>query len=318
MVQWHEEVSRRLEYDYWKRNTPRPSPSVGAQSNYASPGDTLPNDGYFSRSHRTHDGSHSPHRTRHQWRNTGEYPSRKIHSAFFPRPESHRPGFASPRAPSPPPWLDRHSKSGKRHTFKFPFSFGTESDASSEESGSSHNRSGKRYSHRNLGVSGEPRARPHSHEAYSRKARDISPDYTRRNSYRDPHPRPSKRHGSDRRSGYSPNIHADEPPQRSTSVRFREFALDPAAIGAEHAHPHLYARPASAYVPRRAEEDVRRASYSSRGGSSGSSSERSRPFTPAGHRAPKWANPAHSPRCVPVCVADNVVYTPGRPGIYER
>lgn len=321
MVQWHEEVSRRLEYDYWKRNTPRPSPSFGAHYNYVNPNSPIHNDGYFPRAQYRpppHVDQDPPYR-RHRRRSSAEHPSisRKVQSAFSPRSEARRPGFASPRAPSPPASPERRkSKTGKRFPFRSPFNFGTDSDASSEDSRSSpQDRSKKRSGrHRKLGVE-ESHARRHSHEAYSRKPRrDLSPDYRR--SYRDA-PGHTRRHGSDARV-YA-NAHGDD--SRSANVRIHPIpVVDP--VGPEipiHLHPR-YVRGTGNYLPRRGPDDRRRSSYSgSSGRSSGSGSERTRSYNPGvGHRTAKWANPMQNPaRCIPVCVAEDVAYGPG-PAMYDR
>jgi hypothetical protein len=312
MVQWHEEVSRRLEHDYWKRNTPRPSPGVFTYG--YSPGDAHSNEGYFSRTHYPTNhrrAAHSPRRNRHQRHGSAECPPRRVQSASFQR-RGHRSGFASPRAPSPPRWPDRstESRSGSLHTLKTVFSLGAESDASSEDSPSSRDRlSRKRNGRRNLGVPHESRARPHSHEAYSRKPRETSPAHCRRHSHRDAYHSTHPRHlNSDRSTSYWPST---ELPQRPTNARFQEFTfLDPGiALGAEHARPrHVPARKAPGNLPphHRADREDRRYSYS--GGGSGGSSERTRPYTDGVHRAQ---------RCVPVYVED-VLHTPGRPAKYGR
>ena len=310
MVRWHEEVSRRLEYDYWKRNTPRPSPSFGVHYNYVKP-----NDGYFSRAHYRpapyvdQDSS----RRRQSRRDSTGYPSR-VQSAYFPRPEGHRPGFASPRAPSPPSWSERpKSKKGKGFTFKNPFSFGTDSDASSEDSASSA-KDRKRYGRRrNLGVE-ESHVRRHSHDAYSRQPRrDISPDY--RHTYRDFPPR-TRRHDFDVRA-YSKPSRDDA---RPANLRYQQIPVDPVAIDA-HIHPHMrYMKGTDHYTSRRDSEDRRRSIHSgSSGRSSGSGSDRSRSYnTGHGSRTAKWANPIHNPaRCVPVCMPENVLYESKQP-MYER
>ena len=303
MVQWHEDVSRRLEYDYWKRNTPRPSPSFGTHYNYVNP-----NDGYFSRTHyrpAPYVDQDSP-RHRHRRHNSTDHPSR-VHSAYFPPPEGHRPGFASPRAPSPPSWSERPKpKKGKYFPFKNPFSFGSDSDASSENSASSAKDRKRHGRRRNLDVE-EPHARRHSHDAYSRKPRrDISPDY--RHSSRDT-PRHTRRHEPDMR-GY-PKPYEDE--LRPADVRYHQIPVDPVATEVP-IHPHVrYMKGTGNYIPRRDSEDRRRSSHSgSSGRSSGSGSDRPRSYT-AGHgsRAAKWANPIYNPpRCVPISVAEDILYEP--------
>lgn len=302
MVQWHEEVSRRLEYDYWKRNTPRPSPGVRGRYCYMSPGDALPNEGYFSRSHY----QTSPRRSRDR-RSSVDYPSRRVQSDLYQRPQGHRPGFTSPRALSPPRAPGR-SKSRR----KAAFSLGTESEASEEDSGSSH-RSGKRYGRRrNLGVY-EPHARPHSHEAYTRKPRDKTPDYGRRYSHRDAYAqRYSKHHDPGHRPAYSPKRPADELPQR-LNVKFNEFTFrDGGAASSTERDRRYSCSTASGHYARRGDPHDRRCSYS---GSSGSSSERTRPVPAEPHRTPKWAEPTHSRRRVPVCVTEDTDTPPPK---YDR
>lgn len=320
MVQWHEEVSRRLEYDYWKRNTPRPSPSFGTHYSYVSPDGPVPDDGYFPRARyrSPHVDPVPPHR-RHRRRSSAEYPtiSRKVQSAFFPYSERHRPGFASPRAPSPPPLSERpKSKAGKRFPFINPFRFGSDSDASSEDSRASpRDRSRKRYGRdQNLGVEAS-HARRHSHEAYFRKPRrDLSPDH--QPSYREI-PRHKRRHESDGRA-YT-KVHMDDP-SRPASMRFHHVPVIDPVTSDIPVHPHpRYARGTGNYISIRDAEDRRRSSYSgSSGRSSGSGSERARPYHGTSHRSAKWANPVQNPaRCVPVCVTEDVVYGPG-PAMYER
>lgn len=251
MVRWHQEVSRRLEYDYWKRNTPRVSPSVGSHYNYVSP-DGL-SEGYFARTRK----SDSPHHRRHT---SAEYPLDPRH-----RPNG-RPGYSSRGASPHPP--DRARE--KRRVFRTPFgsfSFGAESDASSEDSGLQTR--GKRSGRRNLGVEGS-HGRCRSHDAYLRKPRrDQSPDGSRRHSYREAH--------------YTDHPYLPRDHDRRGSVRF----VDPDA-----AHP--YGIPGYA---RRPDLD-RRASHSGSSGRSGSSSERTR-------YGRKW-NAVPSPGRVPVSVAEGV------------
>ncbi|KAF9895246.1 hypothetical protein FE257_000148 [Aspergillus nanangensis] len=211
MVEWHESVSRRFEFDFWKKNIMHSSPpNFGAYHHHFHQKDTptsspktddefAPNRNNNNRSshRRTPTMNEMPQSHHHQRRKSAEFPARRAHSTYFRRPEDFRSsGYASPRAPSPPMWSSNPSKKANIPTFSRPVSPSTvpmsseepgdddPSDASSENSEqdtfprpsrhSSHNRCYQHPPpHRARRHLSPPRtsARRHSHEAYARKPR---------------------------------------------------------------------------------------------------------------------------------------------------
>ncbi|KAI9925766.1 hypothetical protein ASPWEDRAFT_42439 [Aspergillus wentii DTO 134E9] len=315
MVEWHEGVSRRLEYDYWKRNTPRSSPpNPRPFPSQFSPTDP-PTEEEPPRSrprpvprHRHAEPTDMP-RPRFQRQKSAEYPAtRRPQSAFFPQPDELKTAFASPRAPSPPtsPPERRPASPGRARASSFAHTspggssghYG--SDASSEESASTGHGSSptqKRYGRRrNLTPPRKSHARRHSHEAYARKAeRGMSPEPYRRHGPRDSYSSSSggRWYESDggRRSQPSRGYN-DEVPPGPSGMRFREYVFDPTAVPPSPdtpVYPQVHARyinPVNGTYMGHARpldplvaEDARRASYSGMAGSSrkaGSSTERAR------------------------------------------
>ncbi|KAG0152962.1 hypothetical protein PDIDSM_1921 [Penicillium digitatum] len=310
MLEWHEGVSRRLERDYLKRHTKHASPPDFGTFHYHFSGkDPLPDeDDYFSHprratsKRRSHVEPDRPSDHRHHRRNySGEYPAFSTR-----RPGASRPGFSTPRVPSPPPWGERSARSsgrdqGSRHSH--PLSPGTGevpsvSDVSSDES--VRHRKGRAtpnrcQDRRHLSPPSNSSARRHSHEAYTRRPfRDLSPTSpSRQRRGHESHPsRSSKSH-----SEPSPKVHprdhprnrdprdylTENPKDRSrpcaAGVKFREFKFgDPAAAPAAP-DPPSYRSPTPPPPPPRAvprhlgssyaTDDKRRGSYS--GGSTGNS-----------------------------------------------
>ncbi|KAL5358866.1 hypothetical protein BJX96DRAFT_147396 [Aspergillus floccosus] len=209
MVGWHEEVSRRFEIDYWKKNILRSSPpNFGTYYFYFNQKDAPDKTGEKDclHAHRTRPAYHrNPKSTdevppssarHHQSRPSGDIP-RRAQSTYFHHPGNRRTGYASPRAPSPPSWPAAEQLKKKQTKtppcFSRPVSPSTvpideASDASSE--GSSPSQESPRpfrngYSHhRHLSPPRVAHARRHSHEAYARRPqRDLSPDAERRQAY---------------------------------------------------------------------------------------------------------------------------------------
>ncbi|PKX90351.1 uncharacterized protein P174DRAFT_497116 [Aspergillus novofumigatus IBT 16806] len=211
MVEWHEGVSRRFEFDYWRKNVLRPSPPNFRTYHWQfGHKDAPPEQEVHTSSHRPPSPQHRRHTepedpprgSRHNRQRSGELPTsatRRVKSTYFPRAEE-RPEFASPRAPSPVfrPRPATKSRARERpHSFVYPTS--TEphrgqdtSDASSEDSGSpTHGqppRSGRHSRSRNLSPPRSSHTRRHSHEAYARVPEDdVAPDSARKHTHRDTH-----------------------------------------------------------------------------------------------------------------------------------
>ncbi|KAL3479053.1 hypothetical protein BJX99DRAFT_90018 [Aspergillus californicus] len=209
MIQWHETVSQKFEFDYWKKNLLRSSPpNFGSyHDRFQKETPTSPKEDEFAQGHRARpsDPRYSvpadPQTSRrHQRHQSTEAPQAGHKSqTSLPRRSSEFPAgaFASPRAPSPPTY-PKHapSKRGReRKTYSRPVSpepvqGHSSSDASSEGSGTPRQEPlspEPRYDHhRNLSPPHAPHARRHSHEAYSRRAqRELSPDSQRRYAYRE-------------------------------------------------------------------------------------------------------------------------------------
>lgn len=350
MVNWHEEVSRRFEFDYWKKNIFRSSPpSFTTYHSHFSQKDTSKEDSYTN--HRQPTPSHRRHATttnippiNRPRRRSAEIPStsRRVHSTFVRRPEDH-PDYTSPRAPSPPTWPKPKPRGRERaSSYSRPVSPGTmgheTSDASSEDSGWGA-RDRARYNHQdNLSPPQSSHARRHSHEAYARRPRrELSPD--RRHGPRETYqPDPGRLYDSDGarrvRSArmYPEDYHAHPQPVAPGVFRQHIFEAGRASPGPEmpmhtHAHPHPahhrvntnypYVMRPHAELDACVMEEPRRASY--RGNAVHSSpSERMR-FSTGMHKAqgPRWAVPNVTKR-VPV-MADEYDYARGRrTPMYER
>ncbi|KAH2935977.1 hypothetical protein KXW28_006098 [Aspergillus fumigatus] len=272
MVEWHEGVSRRFEFDYWRKNVLRSSPpnfrtyhwQFGHKDAPLEQEDHLSSHRPPSPQHRRHtEPEDPPPRSRHNRRRTGELPTsatRRVKSTYFPRAEE-APEFASPRAPSPAfrPRPATKSRGRERpHSFVYPTS--TEphrghdtSDASSEDSGSpTHGqppRSGRHSRSRNLSPPRSAHARRHSHEAYARLPKeDVPPDSPRKHTHRDAYTAHMGRlYDSDgaRKPRQSRAYNEEPPPSRSAGIRFREhiFHEQPAVTLSQevplytHVHP---------------------------------------------------------------------------------
>lgn len=198
MVQWHEQVSRRLEYDYMKRSKPRASP---------------PNFGPYQYHYMPKNAPQSPAAKENKENKERAIVARRSHriapifrhvepdeapTGAQPKKETPYKGSSSlrnderrPQAPTPPPsvWPDRGGSRRERADFASPL--GPEampgyfpSDPSSEDSSSPEPSppptAAYRSGRRNLSTPRSSRNRRHSHEAYSRKPRrDLSPEYRR-------------------------------------------------------------------------------------------------------------------------------------------
>ncbi|KAF7114044.1 hypothetical protein CNMCM5793_007024 [Aspergillus hiratsukae] len=273
MVEWHEGVSRRFEFDYWRKNVLRSSPpNFRTYHSQFSQKDASPAQEHHTSSHRPAtppprrhtEPEDPPRRSRHNRQRSGELPTsatRRVKSTYFPRAEE-RPEFASSRAPSPPIRPRQSAKSRGRerpHSFVYPTS--TEphhgqdtSDASSEDSGSPTQgqppRSGRRSHPRNLSLprSRSSHARRHSHEAYARRTeQDVSADSPRRHTHRDVHTAHTGRlYDSDgaRKPRHSRAYNEEPTPSRSAGVRFHEHifheqpAVTPSPEVPLYAHVH--------------------------------------------------------------------------------
>ncbi|KAL4911834.1 major facilitator superfamily domain-containing protein [Aspergillus aurantiobrunneus] len=274
MIQWHETVSQKFEFDYWKKNLTRPSPpTFGTYNNQFSSQKEPPTskEEEFVQSHNPRasgyrypvsaDAQTSRRHHRHQ---SAEFPHSSLHKSQtnLPRRSAEFPsGYASPRAPSPPTWPKHASSKARgreRKTYSRPVSpeqihGHSASDASSEDSGTATQESVSpppRYNRpRNLSPPHAPNTRRHSHEAYSRRPqRELSPDSQRRYAYRahsDAFGSSSNRmYDSDSGRGLrQPRVYIDEVRQSRTPVSsyrdpvFGEPASVPTSPVYGHAHP---------------------------------------------------------------------------------
>ncbi|THC97050.1 hypothetical protein EYZ11_003493 [Aspergillus tanneri] len=231
MVEWHEEVSRRFEFDYWKKNIFRSSPpSFGTYYCHFSQKETpspTPKEDSCANNNTNHPRS-SPTRRQHATttniptnrhrRRSAEVPSSssgRVHSTSTSTRREDLPPqftFTAPRAPSPPTWSRQPVKTrGRERSFARPvsprtvFGNGNEtSDASSEESLRDQHHSPRiNRPCYNETLSPQPstfHTRRHSHEAYLRKPRrEISPDSPPPRQYvpREYHPDPGRLYDSD-------------------------------------------------------------------------------------------------------------------------
>ncbi|PLB49650.1 hypothetical protein P170DRAFT_384829, partial [Aspergillus steynii IBT 23096] len=199
MVNWHEEVSRRFEFDYWKKNIFRSSPpSFGTYHSHFSQKEASGKEDYPNQrqptSHRRHATTTNIPPIHPQRRRSAEIPSggRRVHSTFVRRPEEFQ-EYKSPRAPSPPTWPKGRTRGRERASFSRPVSPGTvgheTSDASSEDSAWGA-KDPRRYQE-NLSPPQTSHARRHSHEAYARRPRrELSPDAHRRHGPRETYQSP--------------------------------------------------------------------------------------------------------------------------------
>ncbi|KAL2864946.1 uncharacterized protein BJX67DRAFT_197480 [Aspergillus lucknowensis] len=256
MIQWHETVSQKFEFDYWKKNLLRPSPSSpGSYHNQFTQKDaptpsnyrySMPADPQVSR--------------RHQRGQSAEVPLSNLHKSQANPPRrsaEFASSSASPRAPSPPTH-PKHaatkSRGRERKTYSRPVSpeqihGHSSSDASSEDSGTATQEPVSpppRYAHqRNLSPPHAPNTRRHSHEAYSRRPqRDLSADSQKRFAYRDAfHSSSNRIYDSDSgRAVRQPRVYVDEVRQSRTPVSqyrepaFGESATVPTSPVYGHAH----------------------------------------------------------------------------------
>ncbi|KAJ5225015.1 hypothetical protein N7468_006240 [Penicillium chermesinum] len=332
MLQWHEGVSKRLKYDYEKRcdwekkKSQQYSPPNFGDWRYRFNGkEALPDeDEYFSPPHRhsrsrqhsyadpdRESGSHRGHRRRL----SSDYPAftpRRREPSFVPRPDGGRSGLTSPRATSPEPRRDRpmHSRGRERASwYGRPFSPEAESDAQeADEDDTSDDtiheeelaRPRHRHRPRHLSPPSDPRARRHSHDAYTRKpARQFSPDPAYRMSHRTKDFLPPKtRKSTSESTRLYPEERSRSRPRSSipASGKFRDYTLGGPVSGPP---PFSRMAPRDRYPPD-PYDDVRWGSHSS-----GSSSERSRSYGNAGF-APRKS------RMVPSHLADDAGYGPSR------
>ncbi|KAJ5580267.1 uncharacterized protein N7459_006252 [Penicillium hispanicum] len=319
MLEWHEGVCRRLEYDFVKRNVHHRSspPNFGAyHSRFSGRYPLMDEDDYVvhlprrSRSrHHSHFESDRPSRRRHhQRRLSADYPSfgsRRPESAFYPRPDGGRSGVTSPRASSPTPWVDRppRSRGRDRMTWYGHASSPEVEDMPTTGDVSDHSlhdtepeaRPRHRSRHHNLSPPSHSRARRHSHDAYTRKpARDLSPAAPRR-SHRGQDgrlPKTSRSHPET-----APRLHRSDERSRSRppGVKFSDSIFDGPVPAPAPEPPQYTQAPPPSRVPRYryhldpyTEQAIRRGSYSggstgcSRPTSGGSSSERPRSYSSAG------------------------------------
>ncbi|KAL4948983.1 major facilitator superfamily domain-containing protein [Aspergillus filifer] len=214
MIQWHEAVSQKFEFDYWKKNLPT-TKSYRNQSNRekdASASSSKEDD--FVHVHHPRPSSSSyrysvpadPQTSsrRHQRRQSDGVPpsSHKSQNSVPRRSAEFSSGYTSSRPQSPPFWAKPAPSSSskgrgrERKTYSRPASpehvhAHSSSDASSEGSNTATQNLDPgspppRYTnYRNLSPPHAPHARRHSHEAYSRRPhRDLSPESARRYAYR--------------------------------------------------------------------------------------------------------------------------------------
>lgn len=349
MLQWHEGVSRRLEYDYVKRNAQRSSPPNFEPYHYHFSGkDPLPDEEDYvysphvsgSRRHTHYDSDRLGRRRHHHHRRlSAEYPppsSRRHEPGFVPRPDGGRSGVASPRSSSPSAFAERSRRSRGRDRstwYGHPLSPEME-DAPDVSNISDHSprdkdhepKSKRRPHHHNLSPPPHSRARRHSHDAYTRKpARDLSPVA--------PHHRNGNCEVRPSKSGKSrqkPRRSDDRSRSRPPGVKFHDFIFDgPVPAPAPDPPPYVNVNPPPPPPPRAVPrhrynlepDDARRGSYSggstggSRPGSGGSGSERPRSFSSAGFypRSSRWTSPVRSSaakRYIPTSVAEDAAYIP--------
>ncbi|CEJ55058.1 hypothetical protein PMG11_01336 [Penicillium brasilianum] len=309
MLQWHEGVAKRLEYDYVKRNAHRASPpNFGAYHYHFSGKDPLPDEeDYFShppsrpgpRRHKTHYDSDRPSRRKSHRRRLSSDDhhapsSRRPESKFFARPDGGRSGVSSPRVQSPgaPPYTDRPPRSrGRDHPawYSHPLSPGRDEapshshpqshshshtyDAEASDQSPRKDNSDALPKHRsrpnNLSPPADSRGRRHSHDAYMRKP------------YRDLSPVAARRsHGSGSHELRSSRSSKSRREGRSRSrpppppdIQFRNPVFDGPVPAPAPEPPQYTAKPPPRAVPRHRfnlePEENRRGSYS--GGSTGGS-----------------------------------------------
>lgn len=350
MMQWHEGVCRRLEYDFVKRNVHRASPpNFGAYHYHFSGKDPLPDEeDYFAQTPRRSNSRRQSHfdsdrssRRRHHRRLSAEYPtssSRRHDPGVVPRADDGRSGVSSPRGPSPSGFAERPRRSRGRDR---PSGYGRplsppEVDDAPDNIDISDNslypedpdlRPKHKSRHHNLSPPPNSRARRHSHDAYERKpAQDHSSSPKKRYENHDRRPsKPSNPHSDKRREGRSRS--------RPAGVKFRDFIFDGPTAAPAPDPPQYTAAPSPQPPPPRGPprpryhidaylaDDNRRGSYSgastggNRPGNGGSGSERPRSYSSAGlyPRTSRWTSPVRSSaakRYIPTSVAEDAGYIP--------
>ncbi|CAI7607301.1 unnamed protein product [Penicillium manginii] len=334
MLQWHEGVCRKLEYDFVKRQAHRASPpNFGAYHYHFSGKESLPDDeDYFTHpprraaSHR-HGGQYDsdrPSRRRHHHhrRSSGEHPPSS--SRRPERPNGGRSGMSTPRVRSPSPRTTRPPRSRGRDReswYGHPLSPGMadgpvfpdiiDHDPPTHVEDPETPKPKHRSHNHNLSPPSNSRARRHSHDAYMRKpARELSPTTAPRRSYESRPQRATMSHSeaaarSRRREDRS---HSRTP--ATPDIKFREFSFD-GPVPAPAPDPPQYTQPPPPprAVPRHRfnlePEDGRRGSHCGGGGSAGASRpnsggsgpERPRSFSSAGYysRSSRWTSPSRNP-----------------------
>lgn len=314
MIAWHEDVSRRLEYDYLKRNTPRGSPpNFGPYQHQYRPKHSAPKEekalAKTRRSDRTvpHvryvEPSDSPARGKSRKDNSAE------HLPPSSRKDSSRADKSKQRGPSRPIWPE-HPVSKRASSFPHPsgpetmpgyFPSDPSEDSASPEPEPSP--TGYRYHRRNLSPIRTSRARRHSHDAYSRRPpREVSPDYYKRYSHDVDPAHPGRWYSPEGPPRGRPWGYKDDLPlPRQPGIKFREYAFDgPSGIPSSPESPigfqfppHYVSGPGPGYMfpPRAAldpgDADVGRRRYS------GGSLEHSRPHPVPGMNpwGPRWVGP---------------------------
>ncbi|PWY77069.1 hypothetical protein BO70DRAFT_318020 [Aspergillus heteromorphus CBS 117.55] len=281
MMEWHEEVSRRFELDYVKRNILRASPPNFGTYHYHFNHKDVPSPKEEktatprrrTTAHRAHMVPEEPDpHTRHRRRRSAEFTpsiSRRVPSTHF----SHPPDFEEPhRAPSPPMWAKPVPKARGRDrvpSFARPVSPGSfpghsASDASSEDSSGAPRETSPttdRHGRHLYPSTPQSHGRRHSHEAYARKPeREFSPENPRRYAHRDAYnPSSARPYDSDgARRARSSRFYADEPVHpRNPGPSYREHAFsDPSTVPINpevpvytHVHPR-YMNMNNGYVVR--------------------------------------------------------------------
>ncbi|GLI82143.1 hypothetical protein PoHVEF18_010544 [Penicillium ochrochloron] len=288
MLQWHEGVAKRLEYDYVQRNVHRASPpNFGAYHYHFSGKDPLPDEeDYFShpphrsgsRRHKTHYDSDRPSRRKSHRRRTSSddhhgSSSRRPESGFFARPDGGRSGVSSPRVQSPgaPPWTDRPPRSRGRDQpawYTHPLSPGMDEAPSHSHShphshSHSHGHDADASDHSPRKETSDPSSKHHSRRHNlspppdSRGRRHSHDAYTRK-PYRDLSPTaPRRSHGSgshELRSSKSSKSRRDgrsrSRPPPPPDIQFRDPIFDGPVPAPAPEPPQYTTMPPPRAVPR--------------------------------------------------------------------
>ncbi|KAJ5109656.1 hypothetical protein N7532_002301 [Penicillium argentinense] len=331
MLQWHEGVCRKLEYDFVKRQANRASPpNFGAYHYHFSGKESLPDEeDYFSHpprrssSHRhgRYDSDRSSRRRHHHRRLSGDHHSSssrrsdRLDPSFVPRPDGGRSGMSTPRGQSPSrPDRPPRSRGRDRATwYGHPLSPGAEEpvfpDIAESEPAEDISPPTPKHKFRprhNLSPPPHTRARRHSHDAYTRKpTRDFSPTAPHRSYDSRPVKSPPPRMTHSEAAAKARRDDRDRSRSRGPGVKFREWIFD--HVPAPAPDPPQYTQPIPSPHPRvqprhryNLEPDDRRGSHSagssgSRPNSGGSGSDRPRSFSNVGpNRAARWTSPSRS------------------------